>query len=117
MTTKHITVTRAPGTDRTPMVKLANQLLAAMGFAIGAPIEVVYQRGVITLRIVNYANSIQSPSGPFSLPAASDSADAGEVDGHPRRDASSPSDASKAVSGKIQPLRLVLSGSWHYVSP
>lgn len=115
MTTKRITVTRAPGTDRTPMVKLANQLLATMGFAIGAPIEVVYQRGVITLRIVNHANNLQTSSGPLSLSAASDATDAGEGDGHPGRDASSPSDARQAVSGKIQPLRLVLSGSWHYV--
>lgn len=117
MTTKRITVTRAPGTDRTPMVKLANQLLDTMGFAIGAPIEVVYQRGIITLRIINYANSVQTSSGPFSLPATSDSADAGEVDGHSGRNASGSSDAREAVQNQVQPLRYVLTGSWNYVSP
>ena len=49
MTLRRMVVTRAPGSDDKPMVKIANRLLETMGFEIGAPIEVAYREGVITI--------------------------------------------------------------------
>lgn len=53
MITKHMTISRAPGTENTPMVKIANHTLDAMGFGIGAAVVVAYEqeRNVISISL------------------------------------------------------------------
>ena len=114
---RRMTVVRTPGTDRTPMVKIANQLLSAMGFAIGVPIEVVYSQNLITLRTLNYEHQLQKPSSPVALSAASGATDAREESKHAGREESNPTDTAKVVPKPVQPLRYVLSGQWYHVGP
>jgi len=42
-------ISRAPGTDDTPMLKIANRLLESMQFPINSKVEVIYQEGKITI--------------------------------------------------------------------
>lgn len=53
MITKCMTISRAPGTENTPMVKIANRTLDAMGFGIGASVVVAYEqeRNVISISL------------------------------------------------------------------
>ena len=116
MTVRNMTVVRTPGTDSKPMVKIANQLLLTMGFAIGVPIEVTYERGLISIRRSdnNYEpnNNLQTPSSPIAVSATPCADDAGEGDGHARRKQSDPADVAKVVPISVQPLRYVLTGHW-----
>lgn len=63
MTVRTMVVVRSPGTDATPMLKVANRLPQVYGFDIGAAIEVTYQPGIINVRLIdtNHADSIQTP--------------------------------------------------------
>lgn len=73
MITKHMTVTRAPGTERTPMVKIANSALDAMGFNIGSKVVVAYEqeRNVISISLkTNYeSNNVSAPGAGVALSA------------------------------------------------
>lgn len=120
MTVKRQTVVRNPGTMDKPMIKIANSTLEDMGFEMGTPIEVSYQRGLITIRNLNdnhESNNLQNPASPVTHPAssgASDTEDAGASDGHAGRGEPDPTDITKVVPNPIQPLRYVLTGSWRY---
>lgn len=118
MTIRMMTVVRTPGTDNKPMVKIANQLLLTMGFAIGVPIEVTYEQGLISIRRLdnNYEpnNNLQAPSGPVAISAASCTDDAGEGDGYAGRRKPGPTDVAEVVPSTVQPMRYVLSGHWYY---
>ena len=115
MTTRKMTVTRAPGTDSKPMVRIANQLLNTMGFTIGAPVEVTYREGVITITKLKHEHEhyVQKPRRPVSHSAAqaSRAEDAGASDGHTER--KSP-DATGGAQTLRQSLasRYVLRGYW-----
>jgi len=50
---RKMTVTRAPGSNDQPMLRISNRLLTSSGFNIGTPIEVSYQSGTITITKVN----------------------------------------------------------------
>ncbi len=70
MITKTMTISRAPGTERTPMVKIANSALDAMGFRIGSKVVVAYERerNVINISLKNnYESNIQK--SPVALSA------------------------------------------------
>ena len=116
MIAKQQTVTRAPGTDRTPMVKLANQLLKTMGFSIGTPIEVAYRRGVITLTIIENANKLQSTTSPFPVPTASSEAGAGAEHEYAGRTQPDPSDVVKIVPSPVFAHSHIFSRPWNHVS-
>ncbi len=51
MIERRMTVVRAPSTNGKPMIRLINNQLTKAGFEIGTPITVIYQRGIITIRI------------------------------------------------------------------
>jgi len=67
------------------MIKIANATLEDMGFEMGTPIEVSYQRDLITIRNINQHehNNIQTPH-PITNPTPSDRACAEKSDGHTR---------------------------------
>lgn len=120
MTLRNMVVVRAPSTTNCPMVRIANRMLKLHGFAIGVPIEVTYQQNIITLKIIDYANTIQKPSSPVSLSNASvTSGKSGtrEVTQYERRAEPCEIAPSQTVPSTIQPLRYVLTGSWHYGRP
>ena len=86
MTVKRMTVVRNPGTMDRPMIKLANATLEDMGFEMGTPIEVSYQRDLITIRNLNdnhESNNLQKPRCPKSDPVSGTAAtsDAGQPRG------------------------------------
>lgn len=108
---RRMTVVRAPGTDETPMIKIANQLLKAAGFGIGTPVEVAYGPGIITVKIINHANHLQTPQRPVAHSAASVQADARKGVGYSRYGKSSPTDVTKAVPVPVLPLGYVFAGS------
>src|SRR3989338_3113863 len=114
MTLRKMVVVRAPSTNNCPMVRIANRMLKLHGFAIGVPIEVAYEQNVITLRIIENANKLQTPRSPVAIPAASSQADAGKRDGHAGRTKSDSADATKTMPSPIRPLRWVLSGHWSH---
>ena len=63
MITKNMTISRAPGTENTPMVKIANRTLDAMGFKIGSKVVVAYEyeseRNVISISLrTNHESNI-----------------------------------------------------------
>src|SRR3989344_701055 len=115
MTVRRMTIVRSPGTDSTPMLKISNLLLPIMGFAIGAPVMVAYQPGIITVKILNHEHQLQKSSSPISLPSASCATNAGKIDGPTGRSESNSTDVTKAVPTSPQPLRYILTGSWHHV--
>src|SRR3989344_6909094 len=82
---RRMTVVRAPGTYATPMIKISNRMLVAAGFGIGTPIEVRYDRNIITVKVIDYEYQLQSSRSPFPVPTASSEASAGKVVGHARR--------------------------------
>lgn len=47
---RRMVVVRAPGTDNKAMIRISNNMLASVGFTIGTPIEITYERGVITIK-------------------------------------------------------------------
>lgn len=52
--TRKMTVSYAPGgSDKTPMIRIANQFLVKSGFTIGEKVYVVYADGVITINLKN----------------------------------------------------------------
>ncbi|HEY4498479.1 MAG TPA: hypothetical protein VJH94_00265 [Candidatus Paceibacterota bacterium] len=110
-------VVRAPSTNGKPMIRIVNNLLTKAGFEIGTPIEVVYQQNIITLRILENANTIQKPPGPVAISTASGEAGAGEGNEYAGRTQSNPTDARKVVPSPLQPLRYVFSGHWNHDSP
>lgn len=59
-----ITVVRCPGTDRTPMLKLANRQLLACGFSLGTRVSVEYERGRITISLTS------QPYEPDNIPGS-----------------------------------------------
>src|SRR3990167_961884 len=83
MTVRRQTVVRNPGTMDRPMIKIANSTLEDMGFEMGTPIEVSYQRDLITIRNINQHehNNIQTPH-PVTDPTSPSGVDATEGDGH-----------------------------------
>ena len=91
-------------------------MLKLHGFAIGVPIEVAYEQNIITLRILDHANTIQKPRSPVAIPTASGTADAEENAGHAGRGKSDTADVTKAVSAQPKSMRFVLSGYWSNVS-
>ncbi len=118
MTVRRMAVVRAPSTNGKPMIRIVNNLLTKAGFEIGAHFEVVYQQNIITLRILENANTIQKSPSPVAISAASvtpGESGAGEVAGHAGRGKSDSVDATKAVSAQPQPLCYVLSGHWSNV--
>ena len=75
MITKHMTISRAPGTENTPMVKIANRTLDAMGFGIGAAVVVAYEqeRNVISISLrTKHESSNVLPKTSISSVAVSD---------------------------------------------
>ena len=50
MTTRRMTVVRAPGTYDKPMIRITNKLLVSAGFKMGTAVKVTYQRGIITIK-------------------------------------------------------------------
>ena len=52
-------ISRAPGTDDTPMLKIANRLLESMGFKITSHVEVIYQEGKITINKIENQHDYQ----------------------------------------------------------
>ena len=56
MTVRRMTVVRAPSTNGKPMIRIVNNLLAKAGFEIGTPVEVTYQRGIITIKKTHHEN-------------------------------------------------------------
>lgn len=120
MTIRRQIVTRCPGSDDTPMVKVANRLLETMEFKIGVLIEVTYQRGKITIRRINEQhanNQLQKPSGPVSLSAATSSADVErEGDGYASSRASHSERGSEFVPN-VQSYRYILRGHWDTLHP
>ena len=52
MTVRRMVVVRSPGTDRRPEIRISNTWLLLAGFVVGTPIEVFYNRGVITIRTI-----------------------------------------------------------------
>jgi len=109
-------VVRAPSTTNCPMVRIANRTLQLHGFVIGAALEVVYEQNIITLKILDHANTIQKPRSPVAIPTASGTADAEENAGHAGRRKPDTADVTKAVSAQPQPMCFVLSGHWSNVS-
>ena len=82
MTVKRQTVVRNPGTMDKPMIKIANSTLEDMGFELGTPIEVSYQRDLITIRNINHEHdNIQTPH-PVADPTPSNRGDEEKGDGH-----------------------------------
>ena len=71
MIARTMVIVRAPGSEDTPMVKIANRLLDTMGFSVGTHIEVIYQQGQIIIKLINENefNNVQK-SGPLATPAA-----------------------------------------------
>ncbi|OGI15745.1 MAG: hypothetical protein A2878_02980 [Candidatus Moranbacteria bacterium RIFCSPHIGHO2_01_FULL_54_31] len=69
MIVRRMTVVRAPSTNGKPMIRLINNLLTKAGFEIGTPIEVTYQRGIITIKKLDehHEYNLQKPR-PFTLP-------------------------------------------------
>lgn len=47
---RRMVVVRAPSTNNKPMIRISNNLLVHVGFTIGTPIEVIYERGIITIK-------------------------------------------------------------------
>jgi len=47
---RKMTVTRAPGTETLPCIKISNQSLQKAGFALGDLISVTYKRNVIVIK-------------------------------------------------------------------
>jgi len=116
MTVRRMAVVRAPSTNGKPMIRIVNNLLAKAGFEIGTPIEVVYQQNIITLRILENANTIQKSPSPVAISAASvtpGESGAGEVARHERRTKSCALDTSKTVPSPIRPFRWILSGHYY----
>ena len=75
MITKTMTVSRAPGTENTPMVKIANRTLDSMGFRIGSKVVVEYEyereRNVISisLRTNHESNNVSATGSSVALSA------------------------------------------------
>jgi len=114
MTIRNMMVVRAPSTSDCPMVRIANRTLEQHGFKIGVPVEIVYKQNILTLKVIDHANTIQKSPSPVALSTAS-SADTEERDGHTGRGKSDSADVTKAVSTQPQPMRFVLSGRWSNV--
>ena|SRR3989344_6675583 len=113
---RRMTVVRAPGTYATPMIKISNRMLVTAGFGIGTPIEVRYDRNIITVKVIDHEYQLQSPPSPFSLPTASVTSGktgAGEVAEHARRAEPCAIDTSQVVPSPICPLRWILSGHYY----
>jgi len=115
MTIRNMVVVRAPSTTNCPMVRIANRMLKLHGFTIGVPIEVAYAQNIITLRILDHANKLQSSPSPLSIPAASGTADAEENTRHAGRGKSNSADVTEAVSAQPKSVRLILSRYWSNV--
>lgn len=64
MTTRRMVIVRAPGTDRNPMVRITNSFLERSGFKVGTPIEVSYQRGLITIKKLHENNNTDVSAPP-----------------------------------------------------
>lgn len=73
MITKTMTISRAPGTENMPMVKIANRALDAMGFNIGSKVVVAYERErnviSISLRTNHESNNVSTPGSGVALSA------------------------------------------------
>ena len=52
MTARQMTIVRAPSTNNTPMLRIVNKTLRAMGFDIGTAVAVSYRPGVIVIKKV-----------------------------------------------------------------
>ena len=121
MTVRRMAVVRAPSTNGKPMIRIVNNLLTKAGFEIGTPFEVTYEQNIITLKIIDHATyKLQKPSSPVAIPAASvtsGEAGAGKVAEYARRAEPCEIAPGPTVSGTIQPMCYVLTGSWHYGHP
>ena len=73
---RRMIVYRAPCTNDSPMIRIANKMLADMGFKVGTRIEVSYAKGIITIKKINHENRLL----PKALPLTD--SDGGEEDGH-----------------------------------
>src|SRR3989344_3032810 len=115
MTVRHMTVVRAPGTNDRAMIRIVNNTLAEMGFKIGTPIKVSYQRGIISIKKVNdkyEPDNLQQPSSPLTSPTPPSGACAGESTRHAGSGTSHPQ-GNQETMRDIQPLRYVLRGHFH----
>ena len=111
MTIRNMMVVRAPSTSDCPMVRIANRTLEQHGFKIGVPVEIVYKQNILTLKVIDHANTIQKSPSPVALSTAS-SADTEERDGHTGRVKSDSTDTRQVVPNPTSPMRWVLSGQW-----
>ena len=48
--TRKMVITLAPGSEDTPMLCLAEPILAFAGFELGTPVEVIYEQGLIRIK-------------------------------------------------------------------
>ena len=112
-------VTRAPGSNDKPMVRIRNRLLTEAGFEIGVSVEVVYNQDLITIRKINKNNEykLQNPSHQIAIPTASGEGSPRKGNEHAGRRESGPADASEAMPTSIQSISDILAGYCNYGDP
>jgi len=54
---RKMSVTRTPGTDKTPMVRITNNLLTKTGFTLGTHIEVSYEQNIIIIKKLTHEHN------------------------------------------------------------